>query len=625
MQKPEIPMTQELPPEQDSVGKALKRSVNPRHFANLFGRAAKCAKERGGEALVREASYRVDLMTKGESWQFRADVPLKKELREQRRQVFDTMPLISIIVPLYNTDIVYLRAMIKSVLQQSYQHFELVLVDASGPAYNNVANTVKKFSDRRIVLCKLAQNAGIAANTNIGFGEATGDYIALLDHDDTLSPNALYEVICAINDKNADFIYSDEIILDDTMKKLGEYHFKPDFSPDTLRGCNYISHLSVFSRELLNAVGGDEHTEMNGAQDYDLILRLTEQAKHIVHIPKVLYYWRKHAASTANDISAKPYAIEAGACAVRAQLERLQIPGGVASLPDSPGAYRIHYNLTAQPLITVLIPSMDHIDDLKRCLESLYHCAGYDNFEVIVIENNSQDPATLRFYEAVRRMYKNLRFVRYQGSFNFAAINNYGAKFARGEYLLLLNNDVQLLSGGFLREMLSYAQRADVGAVGAKLFYPDDTVQHAGVFIGIGGSAGHSHKGHPRTSGGDMYRLATTQNVSAVTGACLMVKKSLYTELGGLDATHFAIAYNDIDFCLRLRAKGLLNVMTPFATAYHFESKSRGDDTKAGGEKQARYEKEKAAFREKYADILQEGDPYYNPHLTLLYENYGYQ
>ncbi|MEG1381154.1 MAG: glycosyltransferase, partial [Ruthenibacterium sp.] len=213
MQKPEISMTQELPPEQDSVGKALKRSVNPRHFANLFGRAAKCAKERGGEALVREASYRVDLMTKGESWQFRADVPLKKELREQRRQVFDTMPLISIIVPLYNTDIVYLRAMIKSVLQQSYQHFELVLVDASGPAYNNVANTVKKFSDRRIVLCKLAQNAGIAANTNIGFGEATGDYIALLDHDDTLSPNALYEVICAINDENADFIYTDAIIL----------------------------------------------------------------------------------------------------------------------------------------------------------------------------------------------------------------------------------------------------------------------------------------------------------------------------------------------------------------------------------------------------------------------------
>ncbi|MEG1270527.1 MAG: glycosyltransferase family 2 protein [Ruthenibacterium sp.] len=625
MQKPEKTAALDLPPEQDSVGKALKRSANPRHFANLFGRAAKCAKERGGEALIREASYRVDLMTKGESWQFRADIPLKKELRAQRRQAFDSMPMISIVVPLYNTPLPYLRAMIKSVLHQSYQHFELVLVDASGPAYGNVASTVKKFSDRRIVLCKLAQNAGIAANTNIGFGEATGDYIALLDHDDTLSPNALYEAVCVINDEKADLIYSDEIVLDDTMKNLSEYHFKPDFSPDTLRGCNYITHFSMFSRALLDAVGGGECTEMNGAQDYDLILRLSEKAQHIVHIPKVLYYWRRHAESTANDISAKPYAIEAGACAVRAQLARLNLPGEVSALPNSPGAYRVHFSLTAQPLITVLIPNMDHTDDLKRCLESLYRCAGYDKFEVLVIENNSKDPATMRFYEAARRVFKNLRFVRYQGGFNFSAINNYGAQFARGEYLLLLNNDIQLLSDGFLREMLSYAQRADVGAVGAKLFYPDDTIQHAGVFIGIGGSAGHNHKGHPRASGGDMYRLATAQNVSAVTGACLMVKKSLYTELGGLDATHFAVAYNDIDFCLRLRAKGLLNVMTPFATAYHYESKSRGDDTKAGGEKQARYETEKAAFREKYAAIMQDGDPYYNPHFTLLYENYGYQ
>ena len=612
-------------PEQDSVGKALRRTANPTHLVSLVKRAGKCAKERGGEALLREAGYRVDLMTKGESWQFRADIPLKKELRAQRKETFPVMPFFSVIVPLYNTPVAYLKAMIKSVLAQSYQNFELILVDASGPAYGNVADTVKKFNDRRVVLCKLAQNAGIAANTNIGFGEASGDYIALLDHDDTLAPHALYEMAKAINEKKADFLYSDEIVLDDSMKNLGEYHFKPDFSPDTLRGCNYITHLSVFSRALLDKIGGDERTEYNGAQDYDLILRLTEQAASIVHIPQVLYYWRRHGGSTANDITAKPYAIEAGACAIRAQLERLGMDGGVASLPEHPGAYRVRYNVKGNPLVSVLIPSMDHTEDLKRCLDSLYRYAGYDRFEVVVIENNSTDPATMRFYDAARHHYKNLRFVRYQGDFNFSAINNYGVKFAQGEYLLLLNNDLEILSEGFVREMLSYAQRKNVGAVGAKLFYPDDTIQHAGVFIGLGGSAGHNHKGHPRASGGDMYRLATTQNVLAVTGACLMVKKAAYIAIGGLDATNFAVAYNDVDFCLRLAAKGLLNVMTPFANAYHYESKSRGDDTKSGGEKQKRYEAEKDRFCKKYAKLIAHGDPYYNPHFTLLYENYGYK
>lgn len=615
----------EQPPEQDSIGKAIKRNANPKRWFNLFGRAAKEAQKNGMEGVAREARYRIDLMTKGESWQFRADVPLKKELRAQKNEVFDYMPFISVVVPLYNTPLPYLKEMIKSVLAQSYQNFELVLVDASGPAYTNVGETVKKYSDRRILLCKLSQNSGIAANTNIGFGEASGDYIALLDHDDKLSPNALYEVVKAINEQKADFIYSDEIVLDDTMKNLGEYHFKPDFSPDTLRGCNYITHLSVFSKELLAEAGGGEQTEFNGAQDYDLILRLTEKAKSIVHIPKVLYYWRRHAGSTAEDISAKPYAIEAGAAAIRAQLDRLGLPGAVSALPKHPGAYRVHYNIKGAPLVTVIIPNKDHADDLKRCLDSLYKYAGYDNFEVIVVENNSTERKTMQFYNNARTAYKNLRFVQYKGEFNYSAINNYAVKFSRGEYILLLNNDIEFLSGSFMREMLGYAQRKDIGAVGAKLYYPDDTIQHAGVFIGLGGSAGHNHKGHPRTSGGDMYRLATAQNMSAVTGACMMVRRAYYNALGGLDEKNFAIAYNDVDFCLRLRAKGVKNVMTPFATAYHYESKSRGDDTKAGGEKQARYEREREAFRRKYAPLIEAGDPYYNPHFTLLYENYGYK
>lgn len=610
--------------EQDSVKKALRRNANPARLAGLAGRAIRCVKTRGAEALWREGTYRVDLMTKGESWQFRADLPLKKELRAQRKAVFAKMPCISVVVPLYNTPVKFLRDMIKSMQNQSYRNWELVLVNASDAQHPEVSEAVKRVGNPRVVLCRLASNEGIASNTNIGFSEATGEYFALLDHDDTLAPNALYELVKAINETDAEFLYSDEIVLDEGMKHLGEYHFKPDFAPDTLRGCNYITHFAAFSRTLLEAVGGEDG-KFNGAQDYDLFLRMTEKTRKIAHIPKVLYYWRRHAGSTANDIQAKPEAVEAGAGALRAHLARVGLDGEVETLVQHPGAYRIRYALQGNPLVSVLVANMDHIEDLRRCLGSLFLHGGHENFEVILIENNSTQPETMRFYEALVKQYKNVHAVRYQGAFNFSAINNFGAQYARGEHLLLLNNDVELLSQGFVREMLSYSQRPDVGAVGAKLYYPDDKIQHAGVFIGIGGSAGHNHKGHPRKSGGDMYRLCTTQNFSAVTGACMMVKTGLYQAAGGLDAEHFAVAYNDIDFCLRLHEKGFLNVMTPFAEGYHHESKSRGDDTKAGGEKQARYEAEKAFFQKKYAALLAAGDPYYNPHFTLLYENYGYK
>ena len=614
------------PDERDSVGKALARTANPVHFASLVRRGVACARNRGLEAVWREASYRVDLMTKGESWKFRADIPLRRELRAQKKDEFPLMPLISVVVPLYNTPVPFLKDMIKSVLHQSYPNFELVLVDGSDAQHAKTAEAVKRFGDRRIVLCKMAANEGISGNTNIGMREATGDYFALLDHDDKLSPNALYEVVRTINETGADLIYSDEIVLDAAMKKLGEYHFKPDYSPDTLRGCNYITHFSVFSRELYEAAGGALDREFDGAQDYDLILRLTEKAKRVEHIPMVLYYWRRHSGSTAQDIAAtKPEAIDAGRRAVQAHLDRLGLAGEVSAIEGCPGAYRTKYALRPGQTVTVLIPNMDHIEDLDRCLKSLYQNAGMRGFEVVIFENNSKEKRTFQYYAYARKKFPNIRFAKYNGPFNFSAINNYGARLARGAHLLLLNNDVEITSPDFLRELVSYSQREDVGAVGAKLIYPDDTIQHAGVFIGLGGSAGHSHKGHPKDSAGDMYRLATTQNMSAVTGACLMVKKSLYTEAGGLDEKNFAVAYNDVDFCLRLREKGLLNVMTPFAVAYHHESKSRGDDTKSGGEKQARYEAEKERFCEKYAALLEEGDPYYNPHFTLLYENYGYK
>lgn len=613
------------PAEKDSVGKAFLRTIQPEHFKSISRRALACLKTRGAQALWREISVRISLMTTGEIQRFRLELPLRRELPAQRAAAFEKRPLISVVVPLYNTPRKFLREMIQSVLRQTYANWELVLADASDPAHADVEKTVRSFSDQRIRYVRLAQNKGISENTNAGFAAASGDFFALLDHDDVITPSALFDVVTKINEEDADFLYSDEVVLDARLKKALRYHYKPGFSPDSLRGCNYITHLSVFSRELLEKAGGGERAEFDGAQDFDLILRLTQQARHVVHIPKILYWWRSHDASTASSMQAKPYAVQAGARAIAAQLERLGTPGQVTPVTQSPGAYRIRYEITKPGRVSVLIPNKDHIEDLSRCLETLYRFAGWDDMEVIIIENNSEDPKTFEYYEQAQKQYPACRVVRYEGKFNFSAINNFGAQFALGSHLLLLNNDIEVETPDFVRELLSYSQRGDVGAVGAKLFYPDDTIQHAGVFIGINGSAGHSHKGHPRASAGDMNRLATTQNFCAVTGACLMVKKELYDAVGGLDAEHFAVAYNDVDFCLRLWEKGLCNVMTPFACAVHHESKSRGDDTNCGGPRQARYEAERERFRARYAELMQRGDPYYNPHLTLLYENYGYQ
>lgn len=617
--------TSKDPAEQDSVGKALRRAAAPGHAASLAQRGWRCLRQRGPQALGREVSYRVNLMTKGEDWRFRADLPLNRELREQKQAQLPAAPKISVVVPLYNTPLPFLKQLVKSVRGQSYQNWELVLVDASDADHARVGKVAARSArDKRVRYCRLAKNEGIAANTNVGLAEAEGDYIALLDHDDILSPNALYEVAKAIGETGAELLYSDEIVLDESLKHLRQYHFKPDYSPDTLRGCNYITHLLVFSRALLAKAGGGERAEFDGAQDYDLVLRLTEHTAKIVHIPKVLYYWRGSSASTAGGMEAKPYAVAAGEQALDAHLARKGLAGKAQALPGCPGAYRVRYQVAGEPLVSVLIPNKDHVEDLRRCLASLYKNAGWKNLEVIVVENNSTDPETMKFYTAAKQL-PGLRLVQYKGPFNFSAINNYGAKFAHGEHLLLLNNDIEIETPDFVRELVSYSQRKDVGAVGAKLYYPDGTIQHGGVILGLGGSAGHSHKGHPRDSAGDLYRLATTQNFCAVTGACLMVKKALYEAAGGLDEQNFAVAYNDVDFCLRLWQCGLLNVMTPFAAAVHHESKSRGDDTHSGGEQQARYEAEKARFVQKYGELLAKGDPYYNPHFTLLYENYGYK
>lgn len=605
----------------DSLGKMVRRLTDPSHLGAVVGRTAKTLREQGAEQMWRDVRFRVGLAMHKDFWQHYADIPLKRELKAQRAENLQG-PCISIVVPLYNTPARYFKQMTGSVRKQTYTNWQLVMMDASDAAHAEVSAKAAALAqkDARFVYRKI-ENGGIAANTTQGFAAATGEYLTLLDHDDVIYPNALYDVVRSIQSTGADFLYSDEIVLSDNFKQLGGYHFKPDFAPDYLRGVNYITHLAVFSRKLLNAAGAYEDPNFDGAQDHDLILRLTEKATKIHHIKKCLYVWRAAAGSTAQTMDAKPYAVAAGERAINAHLQRVGLQGEARAIPGAPGAFQLHYELTGHPRITVMIPNKDHTDDLDRCLTSLYKNAGYDNFEVLVIENNSTDPETERYYAQIPQKFANCRVVRYQGGFNFSAINNFGAQFANGEHLLLLNNDIEITSKDFLRELLSYSQRPDVGAVGAKLIYPDNEIQHAGVIMGINGSAGHSHKGHPADAVGDMYRLVTTQDFMAVTGACLMTKTALYREMGGLDAEKFAVAYNDVDYCLKLWKKGLLNVYTPLAQAIHYESRSRGLDTLSENAK--RYEREKANFYEKYQPYIDNYDPYYNPHFTNKVENFG--
>ena len=608
---------------QDSPLKFVKRNLNIKRITSLASRGVASLKNEGFEATWRKIDFRIKLMTKGDVWKFRSDIPLKRELKAQREAVFPYMPKISIIVPLYNTPEKFLKEMIDSVYNQSYSNWQLVLADASDKDLPHIKKVVDSYGDSRIVYEKLAENKGISENTNKGFALADGDYLALLDHDDVILPNAIYENVKAINETGAQVLYSDEITLDGELKHLIQFHFKIDYAPEFLRGVNYITHFLVFERKLFEQVGAYEDATYDGAQDFDLTLRLSEKANKVHHIPKVLYYWRGHAGSTANDMSTKMYAFEAGRKAIQAHLDRIGLKGQV-SIQKYPGSYRTVYEVDGNPQVSIVIPNKDHIEDLSRCIDSIFALGGWDNVQVIVVENNSTEKETFAYYEKITARNSKVQVVYYKGGFNFSAICNFGVQFATGDHILLLNNDVEFISENFLKEMLSYSQRSDVGAVGAKLYYPDGYLQHAGVIIGINGSAGHSHKGlaDARNNTGDMYRLVTTQNYLAVTGACLMVKTELYKKFP-LDEDNFAVAYNDVDFCLRLYEAGYLNVFTPYSEGIHYESKSRGlDET---DKPNLRYEGEKARFAEKWQKYFNYGDPYYNPHFTLLYENYGYK
>ena len=554
-----------------------------------------------------------------------ASFPTPEEAKRQQDMKFERMVKVSILVPLYNTPMNFLNEMIDSVRNQTYQNWELCLADGSDAEHAEVGARCKEYAaqDNRIIYHKLEKNEGIAGNTNQCYKLATGEYIGLFDHDDVLHPSVLYEYVKVINEQNADYIYCDETTFKgDSIDNMITLHFKPDYSVDNLRANNYICHFSVFARELL------EGTELfrsgfDGSQDHDMILRLTSNAKNIVHVPKLMYYWRSHKASVASDISAKPYAIAAAKGAVADHLTRNGYKNfEIKSTRAFETIFEIKYEIQKEDKISILIPNKDHIDDLRRCLESIKERSTYDNYEVIVIENNSTEEATFAYYKTLENQEK-IKVVTYEGEFNYSKINNFGAKYATGEYLLLLNNDTQVITMNWLESMLMYAQRSDVGAVGAKLYYGDHTIQHAGIVLGLGAhrTAGHTHYKINHDNLGYMGRLCYAQNVSAVTGACLMVRKSIFEELGGLDES-FKIALNDVDFCLRIRQKGFLNVFTPFAELYHFESASRGIDIQDEA-KAKRYEEEAEHFRMKWKEVLEKGDPYYNPNFSLDYSDYS--
>lgn len=579
---------------------------------SLFGKLERALKEEGVRTSAEKAVAYVRRW-QDERRSAKLDCYTKADLRRQRETVFSPAYRISVIVPLYNTPLTFLREMIASVQQQTYSNFELCLADGSDPEHGEVGEycLAEAAKDSRIRYQKLAQNGGISANTNAAVALAGGDFLALLDHDDVLHPAALYEVMRAITEQGADFVYTDENTFRKTPKDAYCPNYKPDYAPDTLRSYNYICHLTAFSRRLLDEVGLFR-PECDGSQDYDLILRLTERAKKIVHVPHVLYYWRASAQSTAADISAKPYVLDAAKRALADHLERVGLSGEVLD-GRIPSTYRIRYAIEGEPLISILIPNCDHAATLSRCVHSILEKSTYREFEIIIIENNSIEPETFACYDALTATGR-VRVVRWEGTFNYSAINNFGAQAAKGDYFLLLNNDTEIITPSWMEEMLMFAGRRDVGAVGAMLYYPSDRVQHAGIILGIGGVAENAFKHAGRGEFGYMSRLAIAQNLSAVTAACLLVSRTAYEQVGGLDES-FEVAFNDVDFCLRLRRAGYLNVFTPYAELYHYESESRGAENTP--EKRKRFQGEIARFQSRWAAELAQGDPYYNPNLTL--------
>lgn len=549
----------------------------------------------------------------------------EKEARAQRKAAehFAKKPLFSVVIPLYNTPKPFLKEIVDSVLQQTYANVELCLADGSSDP--SVREFLKKHyaQDKRLRYRKLKENRGISENTNEALRMAKGDFIVFADHDDVLERSAFYEMAAAVNQEpEIDVIYTDEDKVNRSGTAYFGPHFKPDYNRELLCCNNYICHLFAVRRDLLKKVGL-LNREYDGAQDYDFVLRCCEKAKRIHHIPKVLYHWRTHPMSTAGNPASKAYAFEAGRRALEAHYERVGIRAQVENT-EMLGRYRTRFAIQGQPLVSILIPNKDHIKDLTACLSSIVEKTTYPLYEIVIIENNSEEQSTEEFYQALEEgkvseyaeLVKagRLRVVRYPGSFNYSAIHNFAVPYTKGEYLLLLNNDTEVCSGGWIEEMIGLCQQKDIGAVGAKLYYPDGTIQHAGVVIGLCGVASHLFIGAAGDADGYAGRLKSVQDVSAVTAACMMTKRAVYEAVGGL-TEELAVAYNDIDYCMKVRKIGYLVAFTPYAELTHFESKSRGlEDSK---EKQERLGREAGIFCRCWKKELEQGDPYYSPSLSL--------
>ncbi len=602
---------QEKTPSQNVLSKVPKlfKMLSYQHFKNGF----RILKKKGFSGVIDRIVHGSNNWAEYDEW-FNATKVTKEELERQRNTKFEFAPMISIIVATFNTKEEYLKEMIDSVRNQSYSNWQLCIGD--GSTNDSVEKYVKEHygDDSRIVFKKLEKNYGISGNMNGALELVTGDYVGLFDHDDLLTPDCLYEFVASMQEVHHDCVYSDEDKLNDKTKKFEDPHFKPDFSIDLLCSHNYITHFFVVNMDIVRKVGG-MRSEYDGSQDHDFIFRCVEQANSVHHVPKILYHWRMHPLSTAMDPESKMYCYTSGKKAIESHFKRIGIDATVEMLPRPLyGMYHCKYTVKDHPLVSILIPNYNHKDLLKGCIESLMNVNTYSNMEIVIVENNSTEQEIFDYYKELEETYSNVKVIYYEGDFNYSKINNYGVKYTHGEYILFLNNDTKVIEPDSIEDMLGVCQREDVGAVGAKLLYEDDTVQHCGVVVGYHGYATAAFSLIDRNDFGYMGRPRVSWDVSAVTAACLMTKREIFDEVGGFDED-FKVACNDVDLCLKIRSLNKWIVEDVFSVWYHYESKSRGlEDTP---EKQARFQSEIARFQKKWPEILKNGDPFHNPNFDL--------
>jgi len=607
--KSEYKLTQKL----DAI-KKIRTKI--KQDPSLIKKFIKSVKKDGLKIAITKAKGSLHKSVDSSTYQYREPKLTDNIVKEIKK--FIQTPLVSIVMPVYNVDSKWLELAIRSIENQWYENWELCIVDDKSTKKETI-KYLKNINNPKIKIKFLKKNLNISGASNEALNLASGEYIALMDNDDELTPDALYEVVKVINEKNAEFIYSDEDKLEMDVTFSNPY-FKPDFAPDMFFSQNYISHLGVMKKSLIEKVDGFT-IGLEGAQDYDLYLKIFEHTTKIYHIQKVLYHWRKIPGSTAAEFSDKSYAQEAGRKALINALKRRNIHGQ-AKDGVYPGTYKVEYEIESSPLVSIIIPFKDKAELLDMCIHSILEKSTYKNYEIIGISNNSEESETFAMMKTLEEEDARIKFYEYNVLFNYSKINNYAVKnFAKGEHILLLNNDIEIISLKWIEEMLMYSNRPDVGCVGAKLYYPNDTLQHAGVIFGLGGVAGHSHKYFKKGNSGYFHRVDLVQNLSAVTAACLMIKRSIYNKLDGLDEENLEIAFNDVDFCLRVKEKGYLNIFTPYAEAYHHESISRGAEDNP--EKIARFNSEVAYMQQRHKELLQKGDPFYNKNLTLDREDFS--